>query len=102
MFEPEISERYVKIAELVGRVADKLEDIADDIEDILEEDEADMDRLEELVLDICDTFRNCTVCPIRKECDFAVNGCDEAHNCEACPRLWICLERGGLELEWSE
>ena len=106
MSENETSGRYMKIAELVRKVADRLEDIADDIEDILEESGGELDdmidELEELVLDVCDTFRNCTVCPIRKECDFAENGCDEAYNCEACPRLQICLERGWLELEWSE
>ena len=106
MTENETSKKYLRIALLVGKVADRLEDIAGDIEDILGESGGELDdmidELEELVLDVCDTFRNCTVCPIRKECDFAEKGCDEAYNCEACPRLQICLERGGLKLELGE
>ena len=59
------------------------------------------DILEDLELtleDICDEFRNCTVCPLRKICEFATKGCNEAYNCEDCPRLRVCLEKGILEI----
>jgi hypothetical protein len=59
-----------------------------------------LERLEWVMLDICDEFRNCETCPLSKECNFAKNGCVEAYNCEVCPRLKICLEQGLLELEF--
>ena len=57
-----------------------------------------LEQLEWTMEDICDEFRNCTVCPIKDACGFARKGCSEAHNCEACPRLTICLEKEILEI----
>jgi hypothetical protein len=66
-----------------------------DPEDIVED-------LEWTMEDICDEFRNCTACPIEKECEFAKRGCCRPHDCDACPRLWVCLELGRLKLEFCE
>jgi hypothetical protein len=57
-----------------------------------------IENLEWVMEDICDEFRNCTVCPIESACEFARKGCFEAHNCEACPRLTVCLEKETLEV----
>ena len=57
-----------------------------------------LERLEWVMLDICDEFRNCTVCPIADACEFARTGCKEMYNCEACPRLSFCLEKEILEV----
>jgi hypothetical protein len=62
-----------------------------DPEDILE-------RLEWVMLDICDEFRNCQTCPIEDACEFARKGCKEMYNCEGCPRLPLCLDREILEV----
>jgi hypothetical protein len=57
-----------------------------------------IENLEWIMEDICDEFRNCTVCPIEDACEFARKGCKEMYNCEGCPRLTLCLDREILEV----
>jgi hypothetical protein len=51
-------------------------------------------ELEELLYDICEYFRDCTICPLRFNCKFVTDACKEVFNCESCPRLRICLQDG--------
>jgi hypothetical protein len=60
------------------------------------------EELDWIIGDICDEFRNCETCPLKRICDMALKSCDEMYNCEGCPRLHICLERGILEVNLKE
>jgi len=55
-------------------------------------------ELEELLYDICSFVEDCSVCPLRFNCNFALEACSEVYLCETCPRLRMCVQNGSKGL----
>jgi len=97
-YTDKLAEMIEKKIETLEKYQKKLMEIGAHVKQGVYSPEDVLERLEWVMLDICDEFRNCTVCPVADACEFARSGCREAYNCEACPRLTFCLEKEVLEV----